>query len=136
MHGQPKGWLGLSVAARSSRGAARVPMQLSCAPGVLAAWSPCAARAQDDAVTWLPTGRWWLAGRKVLPARSWEPPGGHRARRGLVGLTEGSNVTKGQRGQLGMVVFRWRAALAIVDTCGEVLQLEGDKGVRKWRLLE
>jgi hypothetical protein len=105
-----------------------MPAQLACTPGMLAAWSPCAAHARDNAVTWLPTGRWWLAGRKVLPASSWEPPGGHRARRGLVGLTKGGDMMKGQRGQLGTVVFRWRAALAIVDTCGEVLQLEGTRG--------
>jgi hypothetical protein len=32
--------------------------------------------------------RWWLAGSKVLPVSSWGPPGGRRARRALVGLTE------------------------------------------------
>jgi hypothetical protein len=32
-------------------------------------------------------------------------------------------------------MFRWRVAPTIVDECGEVLQLERDKGVRIWRLM-
>jgi hypothetical protein len=48
----------------------------------------------------------------------------------------GGDATTGRRGRLGTAMFRWMAALAIIDECGEVLQLEGDKGVRKWRLIE
>jgi hypothetical protein len=46
------------------------------------------------------------------------------------------DVMMGQRGRLETAAFQWRAALDIVDVCGEVLQLEGDKGLRKWRLME
>jgi hypothetical protein len=35
-----------------------------------------------------------------------------------------------------MAAFRWRAAPTIVNEFGEVLQLEGNKGVRKWWLME
>jgi hypothetical protein len=35
-----------------------------------------------------------------------------------------------------MAAFRWRVAPTIVNEFGEVLQLEGNKGVRKWRLME
>jgi hypothetical protein len=48
----------------------------------------------------------------------------------------GGGATTGWRGQLGTAVFRWRAAPTIVDECGEVLVLEGDKGLRKWWLIE
>jgi hypothetical protein len=51
--------------------------------------------ARDGAVARSPTARWWLAGGKVLLASSWGPPGGCRARRGLVGLTEGGGHLRG-----------------------------------------
>jgi hypothetical protein len=53
-----------------------------------------------------------------------------------MGTHRGSGATTGRRGQLRTVVFWWRAAPAIIDECGKVLQLEGDKGVRKCRLIE
>jgi hypothetical protein len=52
------------------------------------------------------------------------------------GLTEGGGVMTGQRGRHVKMAFWWRAAPVIIDECGEVLRLEGDKGVRQWRLLE
>jgi hypothetical protein len=64
--------------------------------GALAAWLPCTANAWDGMVARLPTGRWWLAGGKVLSESSWGSLGGHRARRGLVGLTEGGGATMGR----------------------------------------
>jgi hypothetical protein len=52
------------------------------------------------------------------------------------GAHRGRRSTVRWRGWLGMAAFRWRAAPTIADECGEVLQLERDKGVRKWRLME
>jgi hypothetical protein len=51
------------------------------------------------------------------------------------GAHRGRQSTARQRGQLGTAMFRWRVAPTIVDECGEVLQLERDKGVRIWRLM-
>jgi hypothetical protein len=42
-----------------------------------------------------PIAQWWLAGGKVLPASSWGPPGGRRARRAEAGLTEGGGRLRG-----------------------------------------
>jgi hypothetical protein len=75
MRGRPKGWLGLGLAARSSRGAARVTARFARALGLLVAWSLRVAHMQDGAVARSPTAWWWLVGGKVLPARSWGPPG-------------------------------------------------------------
>jgi hypothetical protein len=66
---RPKGWLGLGLAARSSRGGGTRARVVASGPGALAAWSP-------PAVVCSPTTRWWLAGGKVLSASSWGPPGG------------------------------------------------------------
>jgi hypothetical protein len=65
------------------------------APSALAAWSPHATRAWDGAVARSSTARWRLAGGKVLPVRSWGPPGGHRAKRAETGLTEGGDRLQG-----------------------------------------
>jgi hypothetical protein len=51
------------------------------------------------------------------------------------GAHRGRQSTARQRGQLGTATFRWRVAPMIIDECGEVLQLEGDKAVRIWRLM-
>jgi hypothetical protein len=78
-----------------SCGAARVPARFARAPGALVVWSPRATRAQDGAVACSPMAWWWLAGGKVLPVSLWGPAGGHRARRGLAGLTEGGGRLRG-----------------------------------------
>jgi hypothetical protein len=101
-------------------------------PTPLRTWSPRAGRRSGTVAE----GWWWLAGGKVLPTSSWGSPGGRRARRGLAGITEGGGVMTGRRVWLGTVAFQWRVAPATIDECGEVLQLEGDTGVRKWWLME
>jgi hypothetical protein len=53
-----------------------------------------------------------------------------------VGTHRGGGATMGRRGRIETAAFRWRVAPVIIDECGEVLQLEGDKGVRKWQLIE
>jgi hypothetical protein len=44
------------------------------------------------------------------------------------GARRGRRSTARRRGRLRTAAFRWRVALAIIDECGEVLQLEGDNG--------
>jgi hypothetical protein len=55
----------------------------------------------DGPVVHSPTSRWWLADVKVFSASSWGPPGGHRATRAEVGLTEGGGRLRGR------VAARW-----------------------------
>jgi hypothetical protein len=69
------------------RPACHAVVRSSC---VLAEWSPHVAR-----VRWRARRR---PGGKVLPASSWGPQGGRRARRGAGGAHRGGGATTGQRG--------------------------------------
>jgi hypothetical protein len=69
--------------------------------GALAAWSPRAARARDDAVTRSLAALWRLASSKVLPVSSRVPQGGHRARRLGVELTRMAARRRGGGGCFG-----------------------------------
>jgi hypothetical protein len=77
-------------------------------------------------------GRWWLADGNVLLTSSWGPPG----KEGAGGAHRGWQRDDRASGRLMTVAFLWRAAPMIIVECSKVLQLEGGKGVRKWRLLE
>jgi hypothetical protein len=57
------------------------------APGMLTAWSPCAAHERGGTVMSSTTVRWGLAGGKVLPEGTGGVPGWHRAGGVEAGLT-------------------------------------------------
>jgi hypothetical protein len=92
--------------------------------------------ARDVALARSPAAQRWLAGDKVLP----EISRGHRGGAGQGG--EGRDTPKrcadGEATQTasGSGVQRRRVAPVVVDECGEVLQLEGDPGVRRRRSIE
>jgi hypothetical protein len=112
MRGWLKGWLGLGMAARSSRGAAHVPS----GGHARRARSRCGHRTQfARAMAPSPAARWWLAGDKVLSVSSRRPQGGRRGRRGLAGSLrttvdgEATHAASGG-GRLGLLQYRRKKA--------------------------
>jgi hypothetical protein len=118
--GWMKGWLGLGLAARSSRGAALVPTQLRA----LVAWSPRAGRCGGTLAEGPVVAIRWQGVTDELVGTTGTAPGNESGG----GARRGRRSTARRRGRLGTVAFQWRVALAIIDECGEVLQLEGDNG--------
>jgi hypothetical protein len=103
MHGRPKGWLGLGLAARSdgeaAHGAGTVRVHRSR--------SPCTARACDGAVACSLTAQWWLASGKVLPVSSRGPQGGRRTRRSGAELTQVMRAAWRRRRSMVARQLRW-----------------------------
>jgi hypothetical protein len=126
-HSQPKGWLGLGLAARSDREVAR----------------QAARGTRDGAVAHSPVALWWLAGSKVLPVSL---RGGHRKgagqggrgwssserRRGMEAVEDASGIhVRRRRGSSGGR-WRWRHGLAM-----SARKEEGEGGLKwgqRWRM--
>jgi hypothetical protein len=110
--GRSKSRVGLGLAARSSGERGPHAGTTVRAPGVLAAWSPRPFCTHDGVVDRTPAARLCLVGDKVLPVRSGEAPGRHRAgsqgwsspkrgRRRGGGSVAGSDGVRGWRGGSG-----------------------------------
>jgi hypothetical protein len=94
-------------------------------------WSP-----RGGGLAWPAASSWVIRCGGTSRDSSHRKRGRCQARRNRRGRTDGGGATTEWRGRLGMAAFRWRAAPTIVNEFGEVLQLEGNKGVRKWWLME
>jgi hypothetical protein len=99
------------------------------ASGMLTAWSPHAVCASGVTVARLSTARWRLAGGKVLPVSLRGATGRTSGKEEEAGAHEkGGSTVRQRKRQRAAVFISGGVAPVVVDECGEILQLEGDKG--------